>query len=176
MFTKISLLLLLAAAIVGAGFLPSRMEVKNPLTSIFIVPKQIVRLGFVGDMNFDRDVAKVIKEKGEGDYFFPLQKIADDLSQYDFLFGNLEGPVSLKGHNVGSIYSFRMSPLTLDALTRVGFKAVSVANNHIGDWGREAFTDTIARLNSAGILPTGGGLDRLGAAAPQIQMPGSMGS
>lgn len=160
--------MLAGAAILVGSFLPSRMEFANIAAAVLTIQPRIVRLGFVGDMNFDRDVAKVIQEKGEGDYFFPLQKIADDLLQYDFLFGNLEGPVSDKGKNVGSIYSFRMNPLTLDALARVGFKAVSVANNHIGDWGANAMKDTFDRLNIADIAAVGGGANAEEAYGPRF--------
>ena len=114
-----------------------------------------ITLGFVGDIMLDRGVKQMIDQVGRGDFDFPFAEIKEDLAKYDFLFGNLEGPVSNKGSDVGSIYSFRMDPKTIAALKQAGFKAVSVANNHSGDWGLAAFKDTVARLNEAEILPVG---------------------
>lgn len=116
---------------------------------------EILKLAFVGDIMLDREVEKKILKEGGGDFRFPFLNIADQLSNYDFLFGNLEGPISSGGENVGSIYSFRMDPRAIDGLKFAGFDALSVANNHSGDWGREAFFDTLSILREAGIVPVG---------------------
>ena len=120
------------------------------------LPPDEIKLGFVGDIMMDRDVEKKILKEGGGDFRFPFLNIADTLQKYDFLFGNLEGPISDKGRNVGSIYSFRMDPKAADALKFAGFDILSVTNNHSGDWGRAAFSDTLERLSEAGILSVGG--------------------
>jgi poly-gamma-glutamate synthesis protein (capsule biosynthesis protein) len=59
--------------------------------------------------------------------------------------------------DVGSKFSFRMDPEVVKGLKLAGFDALSVANNHSGDWGRAAFDDTISILNAAGIIPVGDG-------------------
>jgi poly-gamma-glutamate capsule biosynthesis protein CapA/YwtB (metallophosphatase superfamily) len=38
---------------------------------------------------------------------------------------------------------------------RCGFSALSLAGNHIADWGREGIEDTIERLDALGIAHTG---------------------
>ena len=120
------------------------------------VPQEkIIKLAFVGDIMLDRGVEQKILKEGSGDFAFPFLLIAQDLNIYDFLFGNLEGALSDKGKNVGSIFSFRMDPEAVKGLKFAGFDALSVANNHSGDWGREAFEDTVARLGEAEIFPVG---------------------
>ena len=72
-------------------------------------------------------------------------------------FGNLEGPVSDKGYDLGNLYSFRMDPKAMSALRSAGFDVLSFANNHAGDYGRGAFLDTIDRGEKEGILMAGAG-------------------
>src|SRR3990172_9849231 len=65
---------------------------------------------FVGDIMLSRSVAKQIANAK--DYQFPFLKVKDFLNQADFVFGNLEGPISDRGFDQGSIYSFRAEPKT----------------------------------------------------------------
>lgn len=118
-----------------------------------------ITLGFVGDIMLDRGVLYKLNKYGGGDFYFPFLRIYEELRKYDILFGNLEGPISDKGINQGSMYSFRMDPRAADALKFAGFDIVSVANNHANDWGHEAYLDTFARLDSAGINYVGGGVN-----------------
>lgn len=110
---------------------------------------------FVGDIMLSRSVGVAIRESG--DYNYPFLKIADFLRDADLTFGNLENPVSSRGVNVGSKYSFRADPRTLEGLKYAGFDVVSIANNHMWDYGRTAFLDTLTHLASAGIDFVGGG-------------------
>jgi poly-gamma-glutamate capsule biosynthesis protein CapA/YwtB (metallophosphatase superfamily) len=130
--------------------------------------ENIFTLGFVGDIMLDRAIEKVIVKNGNGDYSFPFEFVKDKLNKYDILFGNLEGPISNKGKDLGSIFSFRMDTKTTDALTGAGFDILSVANNHAGDWGKEAMTDTYSWLDKAKIKYSGGGLSEEQAYAPKI--------
>jgi poly-gamma-glutamate capsule biosynthesis protein CapA/YwtB (metallophosphatase superfamily) len=45
---------------------------------------------------------------------------------------------------------------------------LSVANNHVGDWGRLAYTDTLSHLKENEILYTGGGNNQTEAETPTI--------
>lgn len=127
-----------------------------------------IKLGFTGDIMLNRGVEKFINSYGNGDYNFPFLNVHEKLQKYDLLFGNLEGPISNKGENVGSIYSFRMNPKAAEAIKYAGFDAVSVANNHIGDWGIKALSDTLTRLKNSGIIYVGGGFNKKEAYSPKI--------
>lgn len=162
-FLIYSLLILVTVIAVSFFVDPERLKVEG-IRAIY--SEKSVHLGFVGDMMFDRMVKSSVARNG-GDYNFLFKNIGDDLKKYDFLFGNLEGPVSETGKKVGSKYSFRMDPKILPVLKVVGFKAVSVANNHIGDWGQDALLDTFSRLKTAGIEPVGGGASTTEAYSPK---------
>lgn len=122
----------------------------------FVRQKKEVRLGFVGDMMFDRGVKTSVIKNFNGDYAEIFDE-AGALKKPDIMFGNLEGPVSDKGRNVGSKYSFRFDPIIPNVIKNAGFDIVSFANNHVGDWSDVAFLDTLGRLKEANLLFTGAG-------------------
>ncbi len=121
---------------------------------------------FVGDIMLSRSVG--VKIKKSGDNRFPFLKIADKLKSADLTFGNLEGPISDKGVNQGSIYSFRADPQVIEGLKFAGFDVLSLANNHIFDWGKDALVDTINRLKTENIFSVGVGENKTDANEPVI--------
>src|SRR3989344_5233438 len=119
---------------------------------------------FVGDIMLDRGVEWQIHRRppvgGGGDWTWPFQHIADFLKTADLVFCNLESQISNTGNNVGSDYSFRADPASIEGLVYAGFDVLSVANNHSFDYTKEALEDSMVRLKKAGILPVGGGLSK----------------
>lgn len=113
-------------------------------------------LMFVGDIMLSRSVGDKMKKLNNWNW--PFEKIADYLAGADLTFGNLEGPVSDKGKNLGNLYSFRADPKAMEGLKYAGFDILSVANNHIGDWAKAAMDDTFKILKENGIDYAGGGL------------------
>lgn len=130
-------------------------------------PPDDITLLFVGDIMLDRGVEAKIKQRG--DWRWPLLKIADALKTTDLAFGNLESQISDKGKKIGTIYSFRADPQTIEGLVYAGFDVLSVANNHTFDYGREAFEDSLSRLKSAGIDYVGGGFSSTEVHAPLVK-------
>ena len=87
----------------------------------------------------------------------PLAPFTGTLAQADFRIANLECPVANGGQpHASKIVTFRAEPQTLSVL-RGRFDAVSLANNHSGDYGHAAFVETMAHLDKAGIVFFGGG-------------------
>lgn len=129
--------------------------------------KDGVSLLFVGDIMLDRGVAYVAKKNTDPNFTF--LKSAADLQSADLTIGNLEGPVSSGGVRSGSIYSFRFDPKVVASLQYAGFDVLSLANNHIFDYGRVALRDTITNLRVAGISSAGAGVDYKEANAPAIR-------
>ncbi len=127
-----------------------------------------VSLLFVGDTMLDRGVESSVQRNFDGDFKKLFMHVQEYFDASDIIFLNLEGPISDKGKNVGSIYSFRMNPIVADVLGDVGVDIVSFANNHVGDWSAAAFSDTLLRLESAGILFTGAGKNDADAITPRI--------
>lgn len=130
-------------------------------------PDDTVTMIFVGDTMLSRSVGAVMQETS--DYNYPFLKVADFLRNADLTFANLENPVSSRGVNVGSKYSFRADPRVLQGVKFAGIDVVSIANNHMWDYGRLAFLDTMIHLASVGIDYTGGGHNAEEAHRPVIR-------
>jgi poly-gamma-glutamate synthesis protein (capsule biosynthesis protein) len=121
----------------------------------------VLRLSFAGDIMLDDGPGKVVADGRD-----PLAPFASRLAQSDFAIGNLECPIAASGTALDNkIYTFRADP----SVTRVlqgKFHALSVANNHSGDYGPAAFTETLQHLQAAGIRAFGGGANLRQAHAP----------
>ena len=141
-----------------------------PLGAVSVIPAEPepeVTLAFTGDIMLDRGVKKSVQKNFGGDYAALFQNL-EFLKEKDLWFTNLEGPASDKGTDLHNLYSFRMDPEVLPVLKNAGLDIVSFANNHVGDWGYEAFTDTLDRLKENEILYAGAGKDKASAEAPTI--------
>ena len=130
--------------------------IKEKLNIREVVEPDYVTLTFAGDIMLDRGVRNSVNKNFGGDYSALFEKLKI-LKKSDIVFANLEGTASDKGKDIGNLYSFRMDPEIIPALRGAGISIVSVANNHVGDWGREAYIDTLARLRENEIAYTGGG-------------------
>lgn len=115
---------------------------------------------FVGDMFFDRHIRKAMYRE-DGDYIFSC--IGDFLKSSDMVVGNLEGPVTANASVsitsiVGSPDNFRFTfPTNVPNLLKENnILALSLGNNHIGNFGREGIESTHKYLSEAGVGYFGG--------------------
>ncbi len=167
--------LIIAAGIIlfaGASFLikPEFVEITSTSTqSSVLSSEEPIRIILAGDIMLDRGVEYMIEKYGGGNFEFPFLKIADEFQKADVVFGNLEGPISDKGEKVGSIYSFRNNPESMEGLNFAGFNVLSLANNHAFDYGKEAFEDTLKRFKETGINYVGAGFNESEAYGPVIK-------
>lgn len=128
-------------------------------------PSRDATLLFVGDVMLSRMIGDIMER--EEDYAYPFHLVRDELKSADVLFGNLESPISDQGSNVGSIYSFRADPRSVEGLVFAGFDVLSFANNHVGDYGPTALLDTLDNLSRAGLRAIGAGGTQREAHVPQ---------
>ncbi|MBN1387280.1 MAG: CapA family protein [Bacteroidales bacterium] len=90
-----------------------------------------------------------------------ISSLFDVLSEPDLTFGNLEGPFSdsaglaKKCRDTTKCYAFRVPESYAGALDSAGFDLLSIANNHIGDFGYEAKQTTAMILDSLDISYAG---------------------
>ena len=82
---------------------------------------------------------------------------------------NLESPVTTRGKRITKPYNFRMDPRFLSVLTGGGIDIVSIANNHIYDYGPRGLLDTISYLDSVGVRHVGAGRNIVEAHRPVIE-------
>lgn len=167
--TRIPLVAFIVFTLLGVGvvwwFVRGGEESGPPVQ--VVKEEEPIRILFVGDIMLSRSVGREMEKKN--DYLYPFRLVAEEIQKADIAFGNLEGPISGRGRNVGSIYSFRADPRAIEGLMFAGFDVMSVANNHIWDWGRLALEDTITILREKGIEAVGAGRSEAEANAAVIK-------
>jgi len=98
-----------------------------------------------------------------------FQHVRGILREADFTFGNLEGSHADSGTPwVKEGSNWKSGAEQMVAVEDAGFDAMSVANNHSMDFGREALLETIENLKRIGVGHTGGGRNSAEAYSPAI--------
>ncbi len=82
---------------------------------------------------------------------------------------NLETVVSDRGEpDLRKAIHYRMNPANLPCLDAAGIDGVSLANDHVLDYGQVGLRDTLAHLGAAGVQTTGAGSLEKSAIAPAV--------
>ncbi|MBT1073899.1 CapA family protein [Geobacter grbiciae] len=109
----------------------------------------------VGDIMLAGSATPTLSRSG---YDHPFAKTAQELRRGDIAMGNLEAPLTERGTEYrDKTYRFRTNPIAAAALKRAGFSVLTLANNHMMDYGNEELQDTLSTLSRHGIAHTGAG-------------------
>ena len=128
-------------------------------------PTGTVRLMAVGDVMLAQSIGRRIVRDG---LLAPWAKVKPYFDEADLVVANLECTISTRGTKWPKTFNFR-APLQAGAsLAAAGIDAVTNANNHAMDYGRDAFADTLSDLDAAGVGHFGGGSNLAAARAPLI--------
>lgn len=125
-------------------------------------PPPTVRLVFVGDIMLDRVPGKAVEQGAD-----PFAGVSAVLRKADLAVGNLECVIATVGQKVPKLYNFRCHPRNVEILARY-FDGVSVANNHSGDYGKDAFVEQLGLLKAVGVGFFGGGMNAAEAHSPLV--------
>ncbi|MFA6028741.1 MAG: CapA family protein [Elusimicrobiota bacterium] len=110
----------------------------------------------MGDIRLDGPEGRAFAENGPS---APASAVRRWL-EGDVLFGNLETSVSRRGAPTrGKTFTFRAPPENIAILRATGFTVLNLANNHVMDYGPEAFLDTLRLLDEGGFRRVGAGRD-----------------
>lgn len=121
-----------------------------------------VSLVFAGDIVLDDTAGALIARGGD-----PFADFAPLFASADIRIGNLECVVATTGSAGDKNFTFRAHPRTLPVLKR-HFDAMALANNHSGDYGREAFAEMLGLLQKNQLAQFGGGHNLSQAHTPLI--------
>ena len=132
---------------------PTAKPQQRPLTTLTVV----------GDIMLGRGVA------GQpGGAAARLRPMAPHLRAADLTVGNLESSLSDAGAPQQGTDSFHAPPAVLDALAGAGVDALSLANNHTGDYGTPALLETLAAFRGSRVGSFGAGRDLQAATRPAV--------
>jgi len=143
------------------GYLKSFSQNSKELTK----GEKTVKIFACGDTGPVRNLEQLVIEKGPEAILGDVGKI---LSTGDIVFANLEVPFSKKGAALNKIPVFRINPDAISIIKSAQINIVSLANNHIFDFGLDAFNDTIGLLRTSGIHYFGAGKTDVEAREPAI--------
>lgn len=89
-----------------------------------------------------------------GNYSYPFSNVAELFAQDDFTMVNLEGALTDEIWPKSKDYRFRSGPENAEVLARGNVDAVSLANNHSGDYLAKGLEDTRTALENQNVLWT----------------------
>jgi poly-gamma-glutamate capsule biosynthesis protein CapA/YwtB (metallophosphatase superfamily) len=140
---------------------PERYPLRTPSSQP--VP-EVTTLAAVGDIMLGRRVG----DRHRDDPGAPLKPLAKRLAAAEITIGNFESTLSADGSPTQGGDSFAASPRVTPGLRAAGFDMVSMANNHVGDYGDRALRQTLSRFEVAGIKTVGAGRNLTAARRPVI--------
>ena len=111
-------------------------------------------VSLVGDLMIRRPFADTGRGKAPG-----FRSAVAAMREADLVVANLEMPLSRRGSRVPKHSSLRSDPGVIGDVRSMGVDAVTLANNHMYDYGPEALLDTVAACREAGIACCGAGTD-----------------
>jgi hypothetical protein len=122
-----------------------------------------VTLAFAGDVHFTGRTASLLSDPATA--FGPIASV---LKSADFTALNLETSVTSRGTPQPKTFHFRTVPTAFTALRDAGVRLVTMANNHVLDYGQAGLADTLAAAKAAGFPYVGIGEDAAAAWAPYV--------
>lgn len=117
-------------------------------------------LDFTGDINLAEgwSTTKFMDRQANGIFDCLSSDLILELQNADILMMNNEYTYSDRGYPIpGKAYTFRAAPSRVEVLQQLGVDIVSLANNHVYDYGEEALLDTFGTLERAEIPYVGAG-------------------
>ena len=117
-------------------------------------------LCFAGDISLDENAVTTAQLDGSenGIYDCISPELIQIMNDADLMCLNNEFTFSTNGSPMsGKLYTFRANPDRVSVLQEMGVDIVTLANNHVYDYGKQALLDTFTTLENAGIEYFGAG-------------------
>jgi len=172
---------LIRAGGLAAGALLARAAGAEPAASDSLTAAQeqrehdhVVTLAVAGDTTLGYNLQTHVDEMLEGgvlrEYVWPVypRGIRDVLDAADLALVNLECPFTERGEKLQKNFNFRARPELVKILQNASVDVVTLANNHLMDYGPDGLTDTIQTLDAAGIEWFGAGQHEKNARRPLV--------
>ena len=135
------------------------LKEKNLENTKIINKKGDITLSFVGDVSLadNWDIMPKYDERKIGIYGVLDEEVLSIMNNADIMVANNEFTLSNRGTRLNKAYTFKGDPKRASIYKEMGVDLVSLANNHIYDYGHDAFIDTLNTLKSQDIAFVGAG-------------------
>lgn len=116
-------------------------------------------INLVGDVSLADNwyIMPQYDERGKGVYGILSEEAVREMQNASVMLVNSEFAFSSRGEALEKQYTFRGAPERVEIYNELGIDIVSLANNHIYDFGSQAFNDTLNTLADADIPYIGAG-------------------
>ncbi|MFQ5754187.1 MAG: CapA family protein, partial [bacterium] len=163
-------ILICVAVLFPCGFFQSKLlgQHFNSSDSLnFNLPAQNTGVSIiaVGDVMLGSWIIPILNEKGSS---YPFAHTSPYLQSADIAFANLEAPFTQDGEAFEKKYNFKVPPEYAQGIRTAGMDVVSLANNHIMDYGQTGLVSTIKILDEIGMQHCGAGLNLNQAHQPAV--------
>ncbi|MGH2785580.1 MAG: CapA family protein [Actinomycetota bacterium] len=142
---------------------PARWPLSVPSTES---PGPVTTAIAFGDVLTSRTVDR--KMIAAGDFRSPWRSVGETLAAADLAFGNFEGTISRDAQPRSGGTSFVSRVGVIDGFRYAGIDFLSLANNHVGDFGTGTLVETRTLIRDAGIATAGAGANEAQAREPAI--------
>lgn len=110
-----------------------------------------------GDLLLGGSATSTVQSNG---YDYPFDSTRSLIERSDFAMANLEAPFGTGGSPFDKKYTFRVPPNWAAGIANAGFDVLTLANNHILDYGEKALVSTMSVLDSLDLAYCGAGRNR----------------
>lgn len=125
---------------------------------IKIEESQSFKISLIGDLLMDGSIRAQINKNG---FNYPWEMVKEYFLNDDITVGNLETSITTRGTKWDDKqFNFRSDPRNLKAMKESGIDILTLANNHILDYGYDGLLDTLNHIDKSGIKRVGGGKDK----------------
>lgn len=124
--------------------------------------KEVVSIGFAGDVSLADNWAIMPKynNRGQGVLGILSENMINYMDRLDWMIVNSEFAFSNRGSAMANkLYTFRANPDNVNIYHDMHVDMVALANNHIYDYGMDAFYDTLDTLKNANLPYIGAGIN-----------------
>src|SRR6188508_1851849 len=133
-------------------------------------------IAFVGDTLLGDRFQRRLRRRG---YDRPLRRLARLLARADLTVVNHEGALTTESRGLPGVpqrtrYWMRADPESAAALAASDVRMVSLANNHVLDYGLDGLAETLSTLDAHGIAHCGAGATEAEARQPRILTIGDL--
>ena len=162
---KLTYLAALSAVQLSAVSVFSQELVSPTLASNHPAGNVEISITAVGDVMLGSWVTPVLAQRGA---VYPFEASLPYLQSADFTIANLEAPFTREGEPFEKKFNFKVPPEYARGLKDAGIDVVTLANNHILDYGAIGLVSTMATLDTFGIKYSGAGRNWREAHQPTV--------
>ncbi len=133
---------------------------ENPRVQIVEGKKEEITISFAGDVNLADDwfIMPYYLSRKKGIYGIFSEDMVNYMKNSDLMIVNSEFSFSNRGTPIPKkTYTFRANPKYVSLYDEMGVDMVTLANNHVYDFGKDAFLDTLSTLEKANVPYVGAG-------------------